>query len=74
MFFKFVPTNSTGIVQRFGKYARTCSPGLNICLPFIEQISLVSNRCCQHAFKISARTADKVFPELDVAIQYQIKA
>ena len=36
---KVVPQGYRYIVQRFGKYHRTLSPGLNFIIPFIDQIS-----------------------------------
>lgn len=40
-----VPTNSVGVVQRFGKYFDTTQPGLNFKLPFgVDQVTLVEVR------------------------------
>lgn len=36
---KFVPHNTTYVVERFGKYARTLTAGLNFVLPFIDHVA-----------------------------------
>ena len=35
---KFVPQNRAYVIERFGKYTRTLSSGLNFIVPFVEQI------------------------------------
>ena len=72
-FFKFIPTMSTGVVQTFGRFTRLAKPGLRFYIPFIESMSLVSNRLNQNHFTMQVRTADKVFPQLDITLQYRIK-
>ena len=43
-FFKFVPTMNTGVVQTFGKFSRLAGPGLRFFIPFVQKMSMVSNR------------------------------
>jgi len=43
-----VGADEVGIIQRFGKYVRTCQPGLNFKLPFIEKVTKVRVR---HIYK-----------------------
>ena len=71
-FFKFIPSMNTGVVQTFGKYSRLAHPGLTFYIPFIQSIHLVSNRLAENQCKMQARTADKVFPTLDISLQYKI--
>jgi regulator of protease activity HflC (stomatin/prohibitin superfamily) len=71
-FFKFIPSMNTGIIQTFGKYSRSATPGLTFYLPFISTIHLVSNRLCENQCRMQVRTADKVFPTLDITLQYRI--
>lgn len=73
MFFKFIQTSQTGIVQTFGKFTRTVGPGLRLFVPFIQSITPVSNRLVQETFKFETKTRDNVFAKLGIAIQYQIK-
>lgn len=73
-FFKFIPSMKTGVVQTFGKYSRLAYPGLRFYIPFIQTISLVSNKLSENQCKMQVRTADKVFPSVDISIQYRIHA
>ena len=38
-----MPQQEAWIIERFGKFSRTLSPGLNVLLPFIEQIKYVQS-------------------------------
>lgn len=71
-FFKFIPSMNTGIIQTFGKYSRLATPGLTFYIPFVQSIHLVSNRLAENQCKMQVRTADKVFPTLDISLQYRI--
>lgn len=73
MFFKFIQTSCTGVVQTFGKYTGTVGPGLRLFFPFIQTITPVSNRLKQETFQFEAKTKDNVFTQLGIAIQYRIK-
>ena len=72
--FKFIPTMTTGVVQTFGKFSRCVTPGLTFYIPGIQTIHLVSNRLYEKQCNLTVRTADKVFPTLDITIQYKVKA
>ena len=71
--FRFVPTMSTAVVQTFGKFSRTSSPGLAFYIPFIQELNIVSNKLHEKQCKMTIRTADKVSPQLDITLQYRIK-
>ena len=71
--FKFIPSMETGVVTTFGKFSRLAYPGFNLYLPFIQHINMVSNRLCENQCDIVVRTADKVFPKLDITIQYKVQ-
>ena len=70
---KLIPSMNSGIVQTFGKFSRIASPGLNFFLPGVQSITLVSNRLCENTCRVQVRTADKVFPTLDISLQYRIR-
>jgi len=53
---KFVPHQEAWIVERFGKYSRTLSPGLNILIPFIEEIRYVQS-LKENAIEIPSQSA-----------------
>lgn len=68
-----IPTQSTGIVQNFGKYSRTISPGLSLYIPFIEKVTSVSNASNQHDFTCTAKTKDNIQTNVQVACQVRIE-
>lgn len=72
MFFKFIQTNTTGILETFGKFSKVVKPGLKFYFPYLQKISTVSNKVCENSCELTVRTHDKVFPTLDIAIQYQV--
>jgi regulator of protease activity HflC (stomatin/prohibitin superfamily) len=71
--FKFIPTASTGVRQTFGKFSGTCNPGLNFYVPFIQNISVVSNMIQNKEFYLRVKTKDNVFTDLNIGVQIQIK-
>lgn len=73
MFFKFIQTSTTGVVQTFGKFTRTVGPGLNFYVPFVQKITPISNRLQQSTFDFEVKTKDNVFARLNLAIQYKIQ-
>ncbi len=70
--FRFIQSMNTGVVTTFGKLTRLASPGLNIYIPIIQKMNIVSNRLCENHCNLIVRTADKVFPKLDITIQYRV--
>ncbi len=73
MFFKFIQTSTTGVVQWFGRSSGTVGPGLRFFIPIIQTITPVSNRITQETFNIKTKTKDNVFVDLGISIQSQIK-
>ncbi len=68
-----VEQQATYIVERFGKFIRTCGPGLNFKIPVIDQISgKVSLRIMQLDVEIETKTLDDVFVKIVTAVQYRI--
>ena len=73
-FFK-VEQQSVAIIERFGKFLRTATPGLNVRIPLIDQIKgRVSLRVLQLDVKIETKTKDNVFVDIMVSVQYRILA
>lgn len=61
------------IVERFGKFARVQSAGLNIKVPFIEsRAAVVDLRTNQESFTIDAKTKDNVTVSMMIAAQYRV--
>ena len=68
MFFKFIQTSSTGIVQTFGRFSRTAQPGLRFYFPFIQRLTPVNNRLQQKSISFrGVKTRDNVFTDLGIA-------
>ena len=59
---KFVPQNRAYIVERFGRYNKTMTAGLNFLVPFIDKVSANRNLKEQaiNVAKQSAITADNI--------------
>lgn len=70
-----VQQQSCAIIEQFGRYVRTAGPGLNIKIPFIENVAQrVSLRVQQLLVEIETKTADNVFVKVLVAVQYRVAA
>lgn len=74
MFFKFIQTSTTGIVQTFGRFSYTAQPGINFFIPFVQRITPVSNRLQQKSVFLQVKTKDNVLTNLGIDIQYKVKA
>ncbi|MBS0236632.1 MAG: SPFH domain-containing protein [Proteobacteria bacterium] len=73
MVFFIVGQQSSAVVERFGKFARVATPGLNIKIPFIEQVrGTVSLRLLQLDVAVETKTLDDVFVNIVTAVQYRI--
>ena len=70
--FKFIPTSTTGIKTRFGKFVGDKRPGLTFYIPIVERIHLVSNRLEQDTFKFNVKSKDNIFSTVTVAIQHRV--
>jgi len=69
-----VPTAQTAVIQRFGRFRRVATPGLNFKLPFFDRIaSRMNMRVQQLDVVIESKTKDNVFVQIPVSIQYQVK-
>src|SRR5580698_3086063 len=68
-----VQQQSRAIIERFGKYVRTATPGLNFKLPYVESIvQRVSLRVQQLIVEVETKTLDNVFVKLFVAVQFRV--
>jgi regulator of protease activity HflC (stomatin/prohibitin superfamily) len=68
-----VEQQSRAILERFGRYVRTAKPGLNVKIPFIDQVAQrVSLRVQQLPVEVETKTLDNVFVKLFVAVQYRV--
>lgn len=68
-----VEQQSIAVIERFGKYVRMASPGLNFKIPLIDRIpGKVSLRIQQLDVKAETKTKDNVFVTVIVSVQYFI--
>lgn len=68
-----VEQQSAYILERFGKFLRISSPGLNFKIPIVDQVSgKVSLRILQLDVEIETKTLDDVFVKIMTAVQYRI--
>lgn len=72
MFLSFIDTNTTGILQTFGKFSGTKAPGLRFYIPIMQTMSIVSNKLEQLGFNFEVKTKDDVFLNLGLKVQYQV--
>lgn len=69
--FRIIPTSSTGIYTRFGKFKKIVEPGLTFKVPFVDQIHIVSNKLEQHDFEFKVPVKDGTV-NVAIAVKYQI--
>ena len=69
-----VRQQSVAIIERFGRYQKTSSSGMNIRLPFgIDKIAArVQLRLLQSEIVVETKTQDNVFVTMNVATQYRV--
>lgn len=70
----FTVEQQTGaLVERFGKFRRVASPGLNFKVPFIERVAgRINLRVQQLDVTVETKTKDNVFVHIIVAVQYMV--
>ena len=68
-----VKQQTTAVVERFGKFVKTASPGINIKIPFAERISgRLSMRIRQLDVPVETKTEDNVFVKVSISVQFYV--
>lgn len=68
-----VQQQSEYIIERFGRFNRTCVAGIHVKIPFVEQIVCkVDLRTCQSELNIDGKTKDNVTITMAVAAQFHV--
>jgi regulator of protease activity HflC (stomatin/prohibitin superfamily) len=68
-----IQTQQAAVIQRFGKFLRVATAGLNFKAPWIDSIiALVDLRIQQFSAIIETKTKDNVFVKIPVNVQYFI--
>jgi len=70
-----VSQQNAAIVERFGKFNKVGSAGINFKMPFIDQVVAVQNlRIQQLDVKVGTKTKDNVFLDILASVQFRVKA
>jgi regulator of protease activity HflC (stomatin/prohibitin superfamily) len=70
--FFLVGQQSVAIIERFGKFNRCATPGLNFKIPLIERIAgRINLRVQQLDIPVETKTKDNVFVKVVVSVQYR---
>jgi regulator of protease activity HflC (stomatin/prohibitin superfamily) len=73
--FFVVEQQTVAIIERFGKFVRTASAGLQFKLPLIDRVAgRLSFRVLQLDIRAETKTQDNVFVHVIVAVQYYVLA
>ncbi len=68
-----VTQQSSAVVERFGRFHRLCTPGLNWRIPLVDRIAeRVSLRIQQLDVDVETKTKDNVFVMTKVSVQFQV--
>ena len=66
-----VKQQTSAVVERFGKFIRISSPGINIKIPFIERVAgRLSMRITQLDVPVETKTEDNVFVKVSISVQF----
>lgn len=58
-------------IERFGRFVRMASPGLNAKIPFFERVARILDlRIQQMVVQVETKTKDNVFVSVHIAVQY----
>ncbi|MDE3010936.1 MAG: SPFH domain-containing protein [Pseudomonadota bacterium] len=69
-----VHQQTIAVVETFGKYSRTLTPGLNLIIPLVQQVvSVVSLRVQEVKSEIEVKTQDNMFVRLPVALMIKVR-
>jgi regulator of protease activity HflC (stomatin/prohibitin superfamily) len=75
LFFLTVEQQERAIIERFGKFVRVASPGLQRKTPFVERVAgRMSLQVEQLNAQIETKTKDNVFVLVNIAVQYKVGA
>jgi regulator of protease activity HflC (stomatin/prohibitin superfamily) len=71
MSFYTVDQQSAAIIERFGRFVTVAHPGLNMKMPFVDQIAgRINLRVQQLDVEVETKTEDNVFVHVVVAVQF----
>jgi len=69
-----VQQQKMAVIERFGKFVRILSPGINLKIPLIERVAgQMDLRLQQLDVEVETKTKDNVFVKMVIAIQYRVE-
>ena len=69
-----VQQQTRAIVERFGRFQKTCQPGLNYRIPLVDTIAgRVTHRVRELEINVESKTKDDVFVDLLIAVQFFVR-
>jgi regulator of protease activity HflC (stomatin/prohibitin superfamily) len=69
-----VEQQTRAVIERFGRFVKIATPGLNFKLPIIDKVAgRVSHRVRELEVKIESKTKDDVFVNLLIAVQFFVR-
>ncbi len=69
-----VEQQTRAVVERFGRFVKVASPGLNWKTPFIERVAgRVTHRVRELEIDVESKTKDDVFVDLKIAVQFFVR-
>lgn len=73
LFFVIVKQQTVKVIQRFGKFKKIATPGLNFRVPFIDWVAgSIHLRVRQQVVTGETKTKDNVFVNAKVSVQYKV--
>jgi len=69
-----VDQQTRAVVERFGKFLKTCGPGLNFKIPLVDKVAgRVNHRVRELEVDVESKTSDDVFVFLKIAVQFFVR-
>lgn len=69
-----VDQQTVALVERFGKFHKIARPGLNFKVPLVDKVAgRVTHRVRELEIEVESKTADDVFVDLKIAVQFFVR-
>jgi regulator of protease activity HflC (stomatin/prohibitin superfamily) len=69
-----VEQQTRAVIERFGRFSKTCGPGLHWRMPIFDRISgRVTHRIRELEINVESKTKDDVFVDIKIAVQFFVR-
>jgi regulator of protease activity HflC (stomatin/prohibitin superfamily) len=69
-----VEQQTRAVIERFGRFSKTCGPGLHWRMPVFDRISgRVTHRIRELEINVESKTKDDVFVDIKIAVQFFVR-